>query len=180
MKVLVKLFTTQSRASDNSLIPRSVVETYLQSEEYKNAIDRGLMIGSKTHLDRNISARGEEAAAGKGTIGKDDNILRFFTGISVIEKIFLPEDPSDEWVYAIQRFFNPDDMDEESAKSIRQIEGMIKNGVKISTSAVVIGYWNEDEVCERLVQIRGNDVTLNPAFSKGGKDMAGVIKVLEE
>lgn len=179
MKVIVKLFTTQSRASDNSLIPRSVVETYLQSEEYKNAIDRGLMIGTKTHRDRQLTAS-EGGELLKNVVGKDDNLLLKHSAISVIEKIFLPEDPSDEWVYAIQRFFNPDDMDEESAKSIRQIEGMIKNGVKISTSAVVIGYWNEDEVCEKLVQIRGNDVTLNPAFSKGGKDYAGVVKVLED
>lgn len=138
MKCLVKLFTTQSRASDNSLIPRSVVEEYLQSEEYKEAIERGLMIGTKTHADRCMTSRPNGELL-KNIVGKDDSILLMSSAISVIEKIFFnPDDPNDEWVYAIQKFFNPEDMDEESAKSIRQITGMIRNGVKISTSAVVI------------------------------------------
>lgn len=176
MRVIVKLFTTQSRASDNSLIPRSVVEEYLQSEEYKTAIERGLMVGTKTHADRCLTSRPDGDKL-KGVVGKDDAILLQNSGISVIEKIFLPDDPSDEWVYAIQRFFNPDTMDSKTAESIRQIEGMIRNGVKLTTSAVVIGYWSETEVCEKLVQIRGNDVTLNPAFSKSGKDPAGIVKI---
>lgn len=138
MKCLVKLFTTQSRASDNSLIPRKVVEDYIQSPEYKEAIDRGLMIGGKTHRDRVLKAS-KDGDLLVGVVGKDDNLILRSNAISVIEKIFFnPDDPNDEWVYAIQRFFNPEDMDEESAKSIRQITGMIKNGVKISTSAVVI------------------------------------------
>ena len=138
MKVLVKLFTCVSRASDNSLIPRRVVEEFLSSPEYKTAIERGLMVGGRTHRDRNlVASKGGDLL--KNTVGKDDNLILNNNSISVIEKIFFnPDDPNDEWVYAIQRFFDPDVMDEESAKAIRQITGMIRNGVKISTSAVVI------------------------------------------
>lgn len=138
MRTLVRLFTTQSRASDQSLIPRRVVEEYLMSDEYKEAVDRGLMIGTLSHRDRQLTAtQGGDLL--KGVVGKDDSILLQKSGISTIEKIFFnPDDPNDEWVYAIQKFFDPDVMDEESAKSIRQVTGMIKNGVKISTSAVVI------------------------------------------
>lgn len=180
MRVLVKLFTTQSRASDGSLIPKSAVEEYLSSPEYKTSIERGLMIGGRSHRDRCLKASPNGDLL-NGVVGKDDNLLLNNNAISVIEKIFFnPDDPNDEWVYAIQRFFDPEDMDEESARSIRQITGMIKNGVKISTSAVVIGYWDENETCERLLNIKGNDITLNPAFSKGGVDQAGVIKILED
>lgn len=138
MRVLVKLFTTISRASDKSLIPRSVVQDYLASEGYRTAIERGLMVGSKTHRDRVIKAS-EGGERLQGVIGKDDQTMLNYSAISVIEKIFLSDDPNDEWVYAIQRIFDPEDMDEESAKSIRQITGMIKNGVKLTTSAVIIG-----------------------------------------
>ena len=180
MRCLVKLFTTQSRASDNSLIPRRVVEEYLSSPGYKMAIERGLMVGGRSHRDRVLKAspNGELLS---GVVGKDDNLLLNNNSISVIDKIFFnPDDPNDEWVYAIQRFFDPEDMDDASAKAIKQITGMIKNGVKISTSAVVIGYWNEDEVCEKLIGIKGNDITLNPAFSKSGQDPAGIVKVIDD
>lgn len=138
MRCLIKLFTCVSRASDNSLIPRRVVEEYLSSPEYKTSIERGLMVGSVSHRDRCLKASPNGDLL-TGIVGKDDSLLLNNNAISVIEKIFFnPDDPNDEWVYAIQRFFDPNDMDEESAKSIRQITGMIKNGVKISTSAVVI------------------------------------------
>lgn len=179
MRVIVQLFTTRSRATDNSLIPRSVVEEYLNSDRYKTTIDRGLAVGTCTHRDRQLQAVSEGELL-KGVVGKDDNLLLKNSAISVIEKVFLPDDPSDEWVYAVQRFFDPEVMDEDTAKRIRQITGLIKNGVKVSTSAVIVGYWNEDEVCEKLVSIKGNDVTLNPAFSKSGTDPAGVVRILED
>lgn len=159
MRVIVKLFTTKSRASDSSLIPESTVREYLESESYKNAIERGLMVGTITHAGRVLKSQpGGELLT--GIVGKDDLILLKKTAVSVIEKIFLPDDPSDEWVYAIQRIFDPDEMDKESAENIKQIIGLIKNGVKVTTSAVIVGYWNEDEVCEKLISVKGNDFTL--------------------
>lgn len=179
MKVLVKLFYTGEAASDGSIIPRSVCQEYLNSTEYKEAIERGLMTGNITHADRCLASRPNGDLL-KGVVGKDDSALLNRTCISVIEKIFLSEDPGDNWVYAIQRFFNPEVMDKDSAESIKHITGLIKNGVKVTTSAVVIGYWDENERCEKLVSIRGNDVTLNPAFKKSNGDSAGVLKILED
>jgi hypothetical protein len=182
MRVLVKLFHTITPASDRSIIPRKVVEEYLQSDEYKNSIERGLMIGSISHADRVLTSRpGGDLL--KGVVGKDDAILLNHTGVSVIEKIFLPDDPNDEWVYAIMRFFDENSMDNKSAECIKQIKGLIKNGVKLSTSSIVLAYWNDTgngDICEKLISVKGNDITLNPAFSKNGKDMAGVVKILDE
>lgn len=179
MRVLLRLFTCVSAASDGSVIPKRVVEEYLRSQEYRNSMDKGLTLIGVTHRDRNLKAspNGNLLA---GVTGKDDNLLLNRNSVGRIEKIFLPEDPSDEWCYGVGYIFDETLMDKESAEAIRQVKGLIRNGVKLTTSAVIVGLWNSKEECEKIVNIKGNDITLNPAFSKGGKEPAGIVKVLED
>lgn len=160
MRVLLRLFTCVSPASDGSVIPKRVVTEYLQSEEYKNSMDKGLTLMSLTHRDRNLKAspNGDLLHA---TVGKDDNVILNHSAIGRLEKIFLSDDPSDEWCYGIGYIFDESVMDEKSAEAIRQVKGLIKNGVKLTSSAVIIGLWSQDEVCEKLINVKGNDITLN-------------------
>lgn len=179
MVLKLKLFHTITPASDGSVIPRYTVEEYLNSDNYKNSIESGSILCTVSHRDRALTASpdGEKL---KGIVGKDDNILLNKSAVGKITKIFLPDDPQDEWVYGICEMFDENLMDEDSAKNIKFIKGLIRNGVKLSSSSVVISYWNQNEVCEKLISIKGNDWTLNPAFSKGGKEPAGVIGILED
>lgn len=179
MKILVRLWTCVSPASDGSRVPREKVIEYLQSEEYKNAIESGTMLSTVSHKDRNVTSTPNGDLV-KGVIGRDDQILLNKSCVGKIDKIFLSDDPNDEWVYGIMTIFDESVMDSESAELIRQIKGLIRNGVKLTTSSVLVAYWNENEVCEKLVGCKGNDFTLNPAFNKGGRQSAGIIKVLED
>lgn len=138
MRVLCKLFTTVHRASDGSLIKRDVVADYLNSDSYKTAIERGTILSGLTHRDRVLSASPDGSLL-KSVVGKDDNMILNKNIVAVTEKIFLPSDPSDEWVYGIMRIFDESVMDGKSAEAIRQVKGLIANGVKLTTSTVIIG-----------------------------------------
>lgn len=160
MKLLVKLWTTRTPASDGSIIPRDKVEEWLKSDKYRSNIENGTMLSTVTHRDRVLKAspNGEKLS---GVVGKDDNLLLNHSGVGKIDRIFLPDDPNDEWVYGEVSLFDENLMDEESAKSIKLIKGLIRNGVKLTTSSVIISYWDQNEVCEKFVDCRGNDFTLS-------------------
>lgn len=159
MVLKLKLFHTITPASDGSVIPRYTVEEYLNSDSYRNSIESGSILCTVTHRDRNLKASPNGNLL-SGTTGKDDNLLLNFSTVGKITKIFLPDDLQDEWVYGICELFDEELMDDESAKRIKQIKGLIRNGVKMSTSSVIIAYWNQSEVCEKLISIKGNDFTL--------------------
>lgn len=159
MVLKLKLFHTITPASDGSVIPRYIVEEYLNSDTYKNSIESGSVLCSLTHLNRNLKAN-KDLESATGTIGKDDALMIHRSAVGKIIKIYLPDDPQDEWVYGICKLFDEELMDKESAENIRYIKGLIRNGVKCSTSAVVIGFWSQSEVCEKLISIKGNDFTL--------------------
>lgn len=179
MKLIVRLFTCVSPASDGSRVPRDKVIEYLNSDAYKNAIDSGTMLCTVSHRDRQVQAsQGGDLL--KGVIGRDDQILLNKSAVGKLNKIFFSDDPSDEWVYGEMELFDEGVMDSQSAELIRQIKGLIRNGVKLTTSTILVCYWDENEVCEKFVACKGNDFTLNPAFNKNGKEPAGILRVLED
>lgn len=159
MVLKLKLFHTITPASDGSVIPRNVVEEYLNSDTYRNSIESGSVLCSLTHLNRNLKAN-KDLDSAVSTIGKDDGIMIHRTAVGKITKIYLPDDPQDEWVYGICKIFDEDLMDKESAENIKYIKGLVRNGVNCSTSAVILGFWNQAECCEKLISIKGNDFTL--------------------
>ena len=159
MVLKLKLFHTITPASDGSVIPRSVVEEYLNSDTYRNSIESGSVLCSLTHLNRNLKAN-KDLDSAVSTIGKDDGIMIHRTAVGKITKIYLPDDLQDEWVYGICKIFDEDLMDKESAENIKYIKGLVRNGVNCSTSAVILGFWNQAECCEKLISIKGNDFTL--------------------
>lgn len=125
-------------ASDGSRIPRRVCEEYLNSDSYKTAIEKGTAIGTLTHRDRVLKAT-EGGERLTGVVGKDDAILLSKTAVSVLERVYLPDDPADEWVYGVMRILDEDVMDEKSAEVIKQVKGLLRNGIKLTTSSVIIG-----------------------------------------
>lgn len=166
MRVLVKMFSNVTPATDGSLIPRSVVEAYLNSDSYKEAIEKHTMLGSVTHANRVLPADK------KNVIGKDDMLLLDNSAICYIDSIFVE---NDGWTYCTIKFFDDDLMDDQSKQRIKQIKGLIRNGVKITGSAVIVAYWSSEELCEKIVRISGYDWTLNSAFAG-----SGVVDIIED
>lgn len=167
MRVLVKLFNCDQTATDGSRIPRSVVESYLNSPKYKESIEKGMVNGGITHENRVLP----EESGLKGTIGRDDNMLRCDNITHVVESIYLDGDD----VMAVARILDESSMDAGSAEKIKKLKGLIGNGVLLPISAVISAYWSANEIAEELVAIKGMDFTMNPSFSG-----AGVLKVVEE
>lgn len=160
------MFSNVKPATDGSLIPRRVVEEYINSDSYKDAIDKHLMLGSVTHSNRVLPSDK------KNVIGKDDMILLDNSAVCCVERIFVE---NDGWTYCVIRFFDEELMDDASKQRIRQMKGLIRNGVKISGSAVIVAYWSSEELCEKIVKVSGYDFTLNSAFHD-----SGIVEVLED
>jgi len=169
MKCLLKLFNTEDTAADGSVISRNVVEEYLNSNDYKYIINNKLSVGGLTHKDR-----GSEQLEQYSSIGEDDVPLITDNITHYITKIFF-KDATDNNCYAEIEIFNPDDFSGKRKDNIKNLEGMLKSGMMLPVSIVIQAQWSSQERCEKIIRIKGVDITLNPSFPN-----AGIIKVYSE
>lgn len=181
MRCKCKLFNVAGvPASDGSIIPRDVVETYLNSEEYRNAIESRKMLGTLTHRARNLANAPQSAGAALSkTIGKDDMML--LVGLSsspthYIEDMYIE---NDGWCYANIKILEETGLDDEAIQNIRRLKGLLSQGIKPGVSAVIVGYWNSNstgsDVCSKILRISALDVTLNPSWKA-----AQIVKIDDE
>ena len=113
MKVLCKILGLGDRypASDGSVIPKQVMEEYLNSETYQKTIEQKTMISSLTHRCRNLSSVFPDKPALKSTVGKDDAMLILGgdesvpTPTHVVTKLFIGDD---DWLYGEIESFDPE------------------------------------------------------------------------
>lgn len=168
MRCKCKLFNVAGiPASDGSVIPREVLEAYLNSEEYKNAIESKKMLGSLTHRARNLSNAHQTNGALSKTIGKDD--LMLIIGESspthYVENIYTE---NDGWCYADIKILEETGLDDEAIQYIRRLKGLLGQGIHPGVSAVVVAYWdstsNGSDICRKIQSIKSLDVTLNPSW----------------
>lgn len=150
MKVLCKILGLGDRypASDGSIIPKQVMEEYLNSEAYRKSIEEKTMISSLTHRCRNLSAVFPDKPALKSTIGKNDALLIVGGGpggndapcpTHVVTKLFIGDD---DWLYGEMEIFDPELFDDYAKDNIKRLLGLLRSGCKVHTSAVIIGYWS--------------------------------------
>lgn len=179
MKLLARLFPYDSAATDGSVIPRRVVEEYLNSDTYKETMDQLTATGGMTHIDRCLPVDGCGNSSDnsgkrpvKNIIGKDDLLILNKNITHAIERIFIE---NDGWVYGVLKVFDETLMDDDSAQRIKQVKGLIRNGVKLHVSCVITAFWDSNEYAEKIARINGVDITNNEAF-KG----AGITEVLED
>lgn len=152
MRVLVRLLDYTTTASDGSRIPREAIEKYINSDKCKETLEKGLVNGGITHENRVLP----EDSGLKGVVGRDDNMLRCNNITHVIESMYLEGTN----LMGVLRFLDESTMDKESAEKIRQITGLIKNGVFLPGSLVISAYWDQNEVAEEIVLLKGYDLTL--------------------
>lgn len=163
MEFEVLLYKPTTKASDKSVIPRSIMEEYLASTRYKEAIEKHQMMGGITHKSRHNNVR---------AVGTDDGILLDNNSCFYITSIFFKEDGN---CYATAKVFNPDDFSGEHRDNINTVVGFLRSGVYLPISLVINGEWNSKEVCTYIDSILGFDLTLNNSFPD-----AGVTKVFSK
>lgn len=169
MRCKCKLFNVAGiPASDGSVIPRDVVEAYLNSEKYRNDVESRNMLGSLTHRARNLANAPSSAGnALNKTIGKDDMML--LVGVSspthYVEKLYIERD---NWCYADIKILEEEGLDDDAIQNIRRLKGLLKQGIKPGCSAIITAYWQDESTgssyCKKIQRISSLDITLNPSW----------------
>lgn len=160
MQVLLRLFNMEIEAADGSKIPRSSVEKYLQSEDYKTIIRDHLALGGVTHKDRKVEAQYSDI------IGPDDQILISENATHYITKIYVKD--NDPYCYAIVEVLDPENYSGERKANIQNLIGDLKSGVVLPCSVVIQAMWSYDNIATEIIRIKGVDFTLNPSFKGSG------------
>ena len=169
-------------ASDGSIVPLEVMNSYINSQECKDALENHKMIGSLTHRSRAILANFGPETAGtlSKTVGKDDSLIivsdKAPAPTHYIDSLYI----EDGWLWAEIKILEETGMDDIAIQNIRRLKGMISQGIMPGVSAVIVGYWNNNsgtgsDVLSKMVNLKGIDVTLNPSWKA-----AGITEVLED
>ena len=159
-------------ASDGSIVPRDVMQQYIDSAECKKDLEDHVMLSSLTHACRAVQSIYPDNPGLSKVIAKDDSLL--LTGDSKInvtpthyvDKLYIE---NDGWLYAEVQFLKEDGLDDASMQNIRRITGLLKNGVMCHSSAVIVGYWKSSpgtktDILSKCVKIKGVDFTLGSSW----------------
>lgn len=170
MKFTAKLFSTMLPASDGSMIPHDVAESFFNSQEFKQALKDRKLFGTLTHLSRNLASAKNGGPAVSKTIGKDDLLLLIgeSSPTHVLTKVWFE---NDGWCYGEFEVLSEDGLDDEAIQRIRRVKGLLKNGCKIGISCVILGYWENSsgsDYLKKMVALKGADLTLNPSWKSAG------------
>lgn len=172
MRCKCKILSLSEPASDGSMVSREVIETYLNSEECKEALRLRKMLGTLTHRSRSVASNFPEAGAQLGkVIGSDDSALvvseKAPSPTHYVESLYV----EDGWLWGIIKVLEEEGMDDIAIQNIRRLSGLLKQSIMPGVSAVIVGYWkgvSGSDHLEKLVNLKGIDVTLNPSWKKAG------------
>lgn len=159
-------------ASDGSIVPRDVMQQYIDSEECKKDLRDHVMLSSLTHACRAVQSIYPDNPGLSKVISKDDSLLLLgdnkinVTPTHYVDKLYIE---NDGWLYAEIQFLKEDGLDDASIQNIRRITGLLKNGVYVHTSAVILGFWKaspgtKTDVLSKCVKIKGVDFTLGSSW----------------
>ena len=178
MDVRVRCCPLGQRAADNSIIPEYVVREYLESEDYKRSIATRSTLGCLTHKSRGVD--GMPSSAGdynivKKKIGDSDQLLLVADGISTpthyVSEFYIEETPRGNWLSAKVHILDAEDFDERAAENIRRLKGLLKSGVFLANSLVVVAWWSGADrsnsgadTAKKIKLIKSLDWTLSPSF----------------
>ena len=161
IKFLVRLFDTTTKAADGSVIPRGVCEEYLRSDDYKEVMQNKIAWGGITHKDRKIDPKYD------GIIGIDDQVLVSENASHYLTKMYF-KDAQDPVLYGEAETFDPSLFAGKRAEIIQNVIGMIKTGVKMNISIVIQALWDSNNMCRKIIRLKGFDFTQNNSFPNAG------------
>ena len=172
MRCKCKILSLTEPASDGSLVSREVIEAYINSDECKEALRLHKMLGTLTHRSRSVVSNfPEQGASLSKVIGSDDSALvvseKAPAPTHYVEKLYI----EDGWLWGVLKVLEEDGMDDIAIQNIRRLSGLLKQSIMPGVSAVIVGYWkgiSGSDNLEKLVNLKGVDITLNPSWQKAG------------
>lgn len=161
------IWTCSKNASDGSYIPENVWSEYIRSDRSQTEIEDGSMLCTLTHRSRNLDSLPEGQGKLKGIIGKDDGVLIVSdhnpAPVMKITGLHLEGDK----VYAEAEVFDEGLFDDAMAAQIRRFKGLLRSGVKLGCSCVLVCYWEPDgaghDIGKKIQKLKAVDVTVNPS-----------------
>ena len=180
MKCWFKVLNLNAPASDGSTVPYDVLQSYIDSEDCKKALRDHTMVSSLTHRCRNLKAVFPDKPELSKVIGRDDSTLVVDSQAPPITHYITKlEIRNDHWLYAEAQILDEDGLDDITIQNIRRLKGLIKNGIKVFCSCILLGLWKSQgkgtDVLSKLVAFKGCDITMNPSWSG-----AGLVEAWEE
>jgi hypothetical protein len=176
MKIKLRFWKCSQAASDGSRISKEVFQEYFNSEDYKEAIENKSMLSSLTHRSRDLKALPPDYMGVNKVIGKNDSLLivdeRIPSPVTYITKMYY--DPATDWVCAEADVLDEEGCDKAMSEQIKRFKSLVRAGVKLNCSGVVIGLWANPngktggDVCQSIKRIRGIDWTMDEAM-KGAR-----------
>lgn len=162
-------------AADNSYISEAVVREYLNSKDYKLSIEGKLTMGYLTHRGRNIESQPSSIgnpSQVKKMIGSDDTGLcvgeNLPTFTHYVKEFYIEEvEGEGPFLMALVHIFDEKDFDQIAAENIKRLKGLIRSGVRLTCSLVVLSYWENNngiDEAKRIKLIKSLDWTVNPSF----------------
>lgn len=187
MEVIVRCCSLTKPAADGSIIGETVVRNYLQSKEYQLSVDGKLTLGYLTHRGRNLECLPSNVNSPKlkTCIGKDDSGLIVAEGVPTYThyvKEFFVESVEGEgpWLSAKVVIFNEKDFDGLAAANIKRLKALIRAGVRLTCSLVVLAFWDSTssgvDLCKSIKSIKSLDWTVNPSFGP----LARIVEVIDD
>lgn len=187
MEVKVRCCSLTKPAADGSIIGETVVRNYLQSKEYQLSIDGKLTLGYLTHRGRNLECLPGNINSPKlkTCIGKDDSGLIVAEGAPTYThyvKEFFVENVEGEgpWLSAKVVIFDEKNFDGFAAENIKRLKALIRAGVKLTCSLVVLAFWDSTssgiDLCKSIKSIKSLDWTINPSFGP----LARITEVIDD
>ena len=161
------IWTCSKNASDGSYIPENVWAEYIRSDRSKEALEDGSMLCTLTHRSRSLDSLPEGQGKLKSVIGKDDGVLIVTDNnpapVMKISRLWMEGDK----VYAEAEVFDEGLFDPAMANQIRRFKGLLRSGVKLGCSCVLVCYWEPDgsghDIGKKIQRLKAVDVTVNPS-----------------
>lgn len=175
-------------AADMSHIGETVVRNYLDSEDYKLSIEGKLTMGYLTHRGRNIESQPSSIgnpSQVKKLIGRDDTGLcvgqDLPTFTHYVKEFYIENVPNEgPFLMALVHIFDEKDFDHIAAENIRRLKGLIRSGVRLTCSLVILSYWENNgngvDEAKKIKLIKSLDWTVNPSFGP----LARITEVIDD
>jgi hypothetical protein len=150
IEFIAKILPCDLPAQSGDIIPRNVLEGYINSAECKSRLEKGLITGGITHFSRKTTKEG---------IPNADQIL--LDG----NQFFKATDIWMESNFAVAKFevFTNLTLEGEIKNTYNSFVNALKNNIKYPISSCLRAFW-DDTVCKEIVFLRGADITLQPGF----------------
>ena len=179
MKCWFKVLNLNAPASDGSTVPYDVLQSYIDSEDCKKALRDHTMVSSLTHRCRNLRSVFPDKPELSKVVGRDDAMLVVDPQAPPITHYITKLEIRNNWLYAEAKILDEDGLDDTTIQNIRRLKGLIKNGIKVYCSCILLGLWKSQgkgtDILSKLVAFKGCDITMNPSWNG-----AGLVEAWEE